>query len=43
VIAAGALINRDCAANGLYAGVPTKLINELEDDEGLMTVPERAA
>jgi maltose O-acetyltransferase len=35
VIAAGAVVNRDCAPNGLYAGVPAKLINELEDGESL--------
>jgi maltose O-acetyltransferase len=35
VIAAGAVVNRDCEPNGLYAGVPAKLINELEDGERL--------
>jgi maltose O-acetyltransferase len=29
VIAAGALVTRDCDANGLYAGVPAKRVDEL--------------
>jgi maltose O-acetyltransferase len=30
VIAAGAVVAHDCEANGLYAGVPAKLVDELE-------------
>lgn len=30
VIAAGAVVTRDCEPNGLYAGVPAKRIKELE-------------
>lgn len=29
IIAAGALVHRDCAPNGLYAGVPAKRIRDL--------------
>jgi maltose O-acetyltransferase len=29
VIATGAVVNRDCGANGLYAGVPARRIKEL--------------
>ena len=29
VIAAGAVVNRDCAPHGLYAGVPARRIREL--------------
>lgn len=29
IIAAGAVVNRNCAPNGLYAGVPTKRVKEL--------------
>jgi maltose O-acetyltransferase len=31
IIAAGAVVNRDCEPDGLYAGVPAKLIENLED------------
>ena len=30
VIAAGAVVNKDCEPNGLYAGVPAKRIKELD-------------
>src|ERR1700722_9780213 len=30
VIAAGAVVAHDCAANGIYAGVPAKLVDELD-------------
>ena len=33
VIATGAIVNRDCAPNGLYAGVPAKRIKELQHDQ----------
>ncbi|MDB5951316.1 MAG: hypothetical protein JWR65_3171 [Massilia sp.] len=33
VIATGAVVNKDCGANGLYAGVPAKRIKELRHDE----------
>ena len=33
VIAAGAVVARDCAANGLYAGVPARRVRDLESDE----------
>lgn len=32
VIATGAIVNRDCAPNGLYAGVPARRIKELRHD-----------
>ena len=32
VIAAGAVVAADCEANGLYAGVPAKLINALDPE-----------
>jgi maltose O-acetyltransferase len=32
VIAAGSVVAHDCDANGLYAGVPAKLVDELEAD-----------
>lgn len=31
VIAAGSVVAKDCAANGLYAGVPAQRIRDLED------------
>lgn len=30
VIAAGSIVNKDCAPNGLYAGVPARRIKDLE-------------
>jgi maltose O-acetyltransferase len=33
VIATGAVVNKDCAPNGLYAGVPARRIKELRHDE----------
>ena len=30
IIASGAVVNKDCESNGLYAGVPAKRIRELE-------------
>jgi maltose O-acetyltransferase len=42
VIAAGAVVSRDCAPNGLYAGVPAKRVREL-DEQHQATRPEFAA
>ena len=33
VLAAGALVNKDCQPNGLYAGVPAKRIKDLQSGE----------
>ena len=33
IIAAGAVVTTDCAANGLYAGVPARRIRDLDADE----------
>lgn len=33
VIATGAVVNKDCSPNGLYAGVPARRIKELRHDE----------
>ena len=30
VIASGSVVTRDCISNGLYAGVPAKMIKRLE-------------
>ncbi len=32
VIAAGAVVTKDCAPNGLYAGVPARRIKDLQED-----------
>lgn len=29
VVASGAIVNRDCAANGLYAGIPARRVRDL--------------
>lgn len=31
IVAAGAVVNKDCEANSLYAGVPARKIKELID------------
>lgn len=33
IIAAGAVVNKDCEPNGLYAGVPAKRVKDLAIDE----------
>jgi maltose O-acetyltransferase len=34
VIAAGALVSKDCDAGGLYAGVPARLLRQLDESSG---------
>ena len=40
VIAAGAVVTSDCDANGLYGGVPAKLIDELEPGTPVSAAPQ---
>jgi maltose O-acetyltransferase len=42
VIAAGSVVVHDCEANGLYAGVPAKLVHGLDSDE-LQAVAQQVA